>query len=406
MEVAHIPLGLVVVPDNVQNPDDATLQAFLSENREQFRVEEQVNLQFVRVLKTYSAEDSLEAREIIQSALEEYQEGEDYSVLVDAYSEAPPSRRGGDQGTLMGKEQFSLPALRDSIFAMDVEEVSGIIATNDGFHIIKVEQRAIEEDIEKVKVAEIFIPLRPSQETLGDIRDSVLAFADSARVAGFESTASLFGFETDSTGLFAREDFPRGLGRIQEALDFAFEGSPGDISRPIETADAWYVTHIERRIDTRDPELAEIRERVRPEWIQSKRRELGRAKAEALLAEVLGGKTLEEVAEADSLARYQVAGPITRAGFVPGVGSSPQLLGAAFASDTTDAPKAVHTDRGSFVFKILEKVSASRDDFEGQKEQLRARLLQQRQNEVLTTWLTQLEEQAEIEDFRRTLASL
>lgn len=406
MEVAHIPPGLVVVPDNQQDPDDATLQAFLEENRDQFRIEEQANLQFVRVIKKFSSEDSLEALDIIQSALEEYQDGEDFSILVDAYSEAPPSRRGGDQGTLMRKEQFSLPALRDSIFAMEVDEVSGIIPTDDGFHIIKLEQRAIEEETEKVKIAEIFIPLRPSQESFGALRDTVLALSDSARVAGFETTARAFGFAPDSTGLFARESFPRGIGRIQEAIDFAFEGSPGDISRPIETADAWYVAHIERRTSARDPELAEIRDRVRLEWIQSKRRELGRLKAEALLAEVLGGKTLEEAAEADSLARYQVAGPISRAGFVPGVGASPELLGAAFASDTTAAPKAVHTDRGSFVFKMLEKVSASRDDFEKQKEQLRARLLQQRQNEVLTTWLTQLEEKAEIEDFRRTLTSL
>lgn len=406
MELAYIPTGLVAVPDDEQNPDDAELQSFMKENRDKFRSQEQADLRYVRIVKAYSDEDSLEALDIIQNALEEYRDGETFDVLVDAYSEASPSRRGGEQGILMRREQFTQPQIRDSVFAMEPDEVSGIISTGDGFHIIKLEQKTVEDDVEKVKIAEIFVPLRISYDTRVAIRDSVLAFADSSKIHGFDAAARDFGFVPDSTGLFARDGFPRGLGPLKEAIDFAFEGAQGDISRPMETADAWFVLQIKQRLPARDPELSEIRDRVKLEWIQEKRRGLGERKAKALLKEVLAGRTIEEVAGADSVARYQVVGPINRSGFVPGVGSSPELLGAAFASDTTDAPRAVHTDRGSFIIKILEKVPASRDDFEGQKDQLGARILQQRQNEVLNSWIEQLEKDAEIEDFRRTLVSL
>jgi parvulin-like peptidyl-prolyl isomerase len=305
----------------------------------------------------------------------------------------------------MRREQFSLPALADAAFALAPGGVSDVIAAADGFHIVKVEEKITEDEVEKVKIAEIFVPLRPSYETTVLTRDRVLALADSAAVVGLPAAAGAYGVAPDSTGPFPREGFPRKLGRVQQAVDFAFSAKVGEIGPAMETADAWFILQLVSRTAERSPDLAEVRDRVRLARTQSIRRELALERAARLL-ESARTAGIAAAAAADSLAKYLEVGPVGRTGFVPGIGSEPKLLGAVFGSDTTAAPQIVASERGAFVFKVLEKIPASRDDFEREKANLRTRILQQRQNEVLTAWLEGLKEKADIEDFRTTLVSL
>ncbi|MBU1950162.1 MAG: SurA N-terminal domain-containing protein [Candidatus Eisenbacteria bacterium] len=404
-ELVHYTMGRINVPEAESGVDDAVLRKFAEEHPDRFEIPEQAELRFVKIDKVYSRDDSLEAYEHITNARDEIKDGEDYGILIDAYSEAPPSRRGGDTGIFMQQSQFTPPVLGDSIFAMGIGEISGIIKAVDGFHIVRVDSIKTEEGIEKRKVGEIFVPLRPSYDTFVEIRDRILAFADSAKAVGFNQAAEAMGLAPDSTGLFPKDGFPRKIGRIQDAIDFAFSGAVKELSRPLETAEAWYIFQLAQHDVRHTPDFEEIRDRVRLQWIQDRRLEIAKQKAQALAASLSPGKSLKEAAEADSLADYQEVGPIARTGFISGVGSDPVLMGTIFASDTTDVPRALGTERGGFVIKILEKTSAHRDVFEKDLENLRSRALQQRRNEVLTAWLEDLREKADIEDNRRFLFS-
>ncbi len=91
----------------------------------------------IKVAPDATEEQKAEARKKIEALLEQVEEpGADFAAIAKASSECPSSSRGGDLGffprTKMVKE-FS-----DAAFAMDVGEVSGIVETQFGFHIIKV----------------------------------------------------------------------------------------------------------------------------------------------------------------------------------------------------------------------------------------------------------------------------
>ncbi|MBD3337234.1 MAG: hypothetical protein GF355_17110 [Candidatus Eisenbacteria bacterium] len=405
-DMIHYPLGRMSLEDDEITPGDEVLTAYLEENAEEYRIPDQAELKFVSVPVHYSTQDSLEALDQARMSLEEYQEGEDFSILVEAYSEAPPNRRGGETGSFVLPEQFAPAALRDTAFALEEGEVSGVLHTSAGFHLIKADSVKTEDGVELRKFSEIFIPLRPTYETLVDIRTRIVDFADSAAVHGFDETAERMGLTPDSTGLFPEDGFPRKLGRVPAAVEFAFDAKKvGTISRPIETAQAWYVVQLTQRVPAHQPELTEVRDRVLRDWQDERRREKAHRLARATAADLGPGASLKEAAEADSLARYQDVGPLARTGFIPGVGSDPVLMGYAFGCDTTDAPRFVGTERGGFVVDLLERIPANREAFESQKARMRQQALQQRQNEVLTAWISNLREEAEIEDYRRFVFS-
>jgi peptidyl-prolyl cis-trans isomerase D len=75
--------------------------------------------------------------------------GADFAALATEYSQDPGSaREGGDLG-MFGRGQM-VPQFEEAAFALDVGEVSDVVETPFGLHIIKVEERQL-PDFEQVK---------------------------------------------------------------------------------------------------------------------------------------------------------------------------------------------------------------------------------------------------------------
>ncbi len=69
------------------------------------------------------------------SALAKIKAGEDFATVAEEYSDGPTKVRGGDLGSF-GRGMM-VPAFEDAAFALKVGEVSAIVETPFGFHIIK-----------------------------------------------------------------------------------------------------------------------------------------------------------------------------------------------------------------------------------------------------------------------------
>jgi peptidyl-prolyl cis-trans isomerase D len=117
---------------------DADLQHVYDQNKDQFRVPERVHVRHV-LLKTSGKpkEEAPKLQARAQEVLKELKGGADFAAVATKYSEDPGSAaKGGDLGWIVRGQ--TVPAFETAAFSLKPNDLSGVIATEYGFHIIQV----------------------------------------------------------------------------------------------------------------------------------------------------------------------------------------------------------------------------------------------------------------------------
>ncbi|MBJ6748823.1 peptidylprolyl isomerase [Geomonas anaerohicana] len=99
-----------------------------------------------------SAEETAKTRKLADEVLAKTRGGEDFVELAKKYSQDPAAAKdGGDLGTF--KRSDMLAEIGDTVAAMKPGEVSSVVASPAGLHIIKLEQKSQEKgrSFEEVK---------------------------------------------------------------------------------------------------------------------------------------------------------------------------------------------------------------------------------------------------------------
>jgi peptidyl-prolyl cis-trans isomerase SurA len=164
------------------------------------KVPEQFKLSHIMITPKISETKKKAAREKIEGILQRIKNGEDFSELAKKYSEdTATAAGGGDIGVYFKRtdfdERFTTPA-----FALKKGEVSEVVETGLGLHLIKV------EDIKgnEIRARHIVLILKPDSDDekaivdgLKNIREDVLAgkitFEDAAKKNTEDETTRNFG---------------------------------------------------------------------------------------------------------------------------------------------------------------------------------------------------------------------
>jgi len=131
------------------------MKSYYEGHKDEFKTPEMVKARhiLIRVAPAASEEDKKKAKEKAEDILKKIKDGgEDFSKLASDLSDDPGSKsKGGDLG-FFPKGRMVKP-FEDAAFSLKPGEISGIVETQFGFHIIKVEERkdASVEPLEKVK---------------------------------------------------------------------------------------------------------------------------------------------------------------------------------------------------------------------------------------------------------------
>ena len=126
--------------DQIEIGDDI-LQSYYNQNKNKYRQKEQIRARHILV----STEEEAKA---IQAELKS---GMDFAKLAKEKSTCPSARQGGDLGWF-GKGQM-VPDFEKAAFSLERGQISDIVHTNFGYHIIKLEDKkeAHQQPFEEVK---------------------------------------------------------------------------------------------------------------------------------------------------------------------------------------------------------------------------------------------------------------
>ncbi len=136
------------------NITEEDMSLYYKTHQEEFRTPEMVRARhiLIRVDKSASEADKGKAGEKAEAVLKRIKAGEDFAKLASELSDDPGTKnKGGDLGFF--PKGRMVPDFEKVAFSLKPGELSDIVETTFGFHIIKVEERkeSVLESYEKVK---------------------------------------------------------------------------------------------------------------------------------------------------------------------------------------------------------------------------------------------------------------
>ncbi len=207
-----------------------------------------------------SPEQVQAARAKAEKVLGELRNGADFKQMAVSYSDGQQALQGGDLGWRKGAQ---LPTLfADSVATMSPGQVSDLIRSSSGFHIIKLLEKRGEQRQFITQTHARHILIRTSElvsdyearTKLNRLRDRILAgenFADLARANSEDPGSAVKGGDLGwaNPGMF--------VPAFEEAMD---KLKPGEISEPFRSQFGWHIVQVlERRQRDSTEELKRAR---------------------------------------------------------------------------------------------------------------------------------------------------
>jgi peptidyl-prolyl cis-trans isomerase D len=382
--------------------DEEELNKYYRRHLDQFEIEEQVKASHILLRVDESADEAVRAkkRELAEKILKDARAGKDFDKLARTHSDdAGSASQGGDLG------YFSRGAMvapfEKAAFALNPGEISEIVETPFGYHIIKVEEyieagvRPLADVLDKVKES-----LREEKARQLAFEKAMDAYNINRRTGDLESAAAANNLGIKETGSFSRGEPIDGIDNAEEISSVVFTLKEGELHQPVNLPQGIFLFKVKERRESRLPELDEVRSRVEQAFRSEKSKELARQAAEEILAGLKEDKTLKALAgkfgvkaeETDFFTRSYGA-------FVPRLGSAEDLASAAFTlTEAAPVAEEVFTVDDKFVVARLKEVHPA--DMSGldqtKRDEIKGTLLSRKQEEALNSKLRELREASKI----------
>ena len=344
---------------------DAEVSAFYEQNKKRFGVEEQRRAShiLINVKKDASAADKAAARAKAEQLLAQVRKSpEDFAAIAKANSQDTGTATNGGDLDYFGKGMMT-PPFETAAFALKANEISDVIATDFGFHIIKVTdikpatiksldqvKADVTADIKKQKAAKQYTDLVESfTNTVYEQSDSLKAVADKLKLK--IETASNLSRKPDAALPTA---VPYNSAKFLKAL---FTDDVIKNKRNSEAVEVAPGTMIAGRIVEYQPvakrPFTEVEAQVRERVIGSE---------SASLAKKIGADKLVALIAADSTDGFGADKTVSRS---KSNGINGAALDALMKADTTKLPTFVGTElngQGYAIYRIGKVTQAEKKD--------------------------------------------
>ena len=132
---------IVADPDKLaqgMQVNDADVRAYYNSHKDQFRVQERVKARHILVMtQGKPADEVTKLKAKAEDLLKQVKAGGDFAKLAEKNSDDPGSaKNGGDLGWVVRGQM--VPEFEKATFELQPKQISGLVTTNYGFHIIQV----------------------------------------------------------------------------------------------------------------------------------------------------------------------------------------------------------------------------------------------------------------------------
>lgn len=467
---------------NAVKIDDTEVQAYFENNKENYKDEDQVNLKYVKIdpkdlvsdeqVKTYydthndefktpeivkarhilkkyptdatdeqKAEVKTAAEELLKKVKNEIADGADFAELARKYSEGPSAADGGalrgrhpklpPTGDFFARGDM-VPAFEKACFDdLTPDEISNLIETQFGYHIIKLEEKRPEEiqpfsqaklDVRKklVQIDGVAKAKGVADELIFDVE--ILDYQEAVNQERYEELE----LTVQDTGLFTRDEnnIPTiGIkGSYSGLIEEVFDVEVG-VSRVVETKNwsgeiaAYFVATVLEKQPVGIPDFESVKTEVTEDFRKERAKQMALEDARKLVDQRSDGESLEELvqkyvpADGVSLENREVKESSSfslspTSDYVPGMGRCRDAMLAAFNLELNAVGGPFKGDRAFYIVQLVDRQETDIEKFRNlpeEKVNLRRTVLQSKKNAVYGNWFAARKNQTPTEvhaDFR------
>ena len=389
------------------NIDEASAKQYYDEHLDEFTKKEMRQARHIlfKADENSSPEVQEQQRQKALDVLALAKEGKDFAQLAKEYSEGPSKTQGGDLG------QFSrgqmVKSFEDAAFSLKSNEISDVVKTPFGYHIIKVEKIIPQSTTPFAEAKNTIVASLQNREA----KPLAFQMANEA-YEGIISAGSLQAYldknptvPMKETNFFSRSNPPKDIGNDQKFLNAAFSLKEKELSSLIETSAGYAILFAEAVKSPEVPPFEQVADQVTADYRKDKAAKTAKEVATSLLQQAKEKNSLKDSA---SDAGFELKTTDYLSKNNPGKDNvPPRLIEAAFQlSANSKYPDEPLGDNGSYyVCEFVDRKIPVGNLSEEEKQRYQKAIVQRKQQQILAGWLDNRRQQAKVFVHRTLQAS-
>ena len=371
------------------------IEAYYNANVQQFQTPEQVRASHI-LLKTEGKDEAAvrkQAEDILKQAKAP---GADFAALAKKYSEDDGSKANGGDLDYFPKGRM-VPEFEQAAFSMQPGQISDLVKSQFGFHIIRVVDKkpAATRSLDDVRsqIQQTLTAQRAEQQVTDRTRD---LDARIKKPADFDTVGKETGLVVAEANFFTRDEPVPGIGAAPEVSNDAFQLKDGEVSRALQSPRGPVYITVTGKRDPYVPKLEEVKNKVRDDVIKVRAAELSKQKAGEIASALRAAKDFAAAAKAQGLEAKDTQ-LIARGSPIPDVGVSQDIDKAAFSLPVGGVSNPIATSTGTVIVRVAERQDVTPDAFRTAKETFRTQLLNEKRAQFFDAYMTKAKQGMKIQ---------
>ncbi len=373
-----------------------------NDNIEMYTTPEQVRASHILLKTDGKNDEAVKAK--AEELLKQVKAGADFAELARKNSQDEASAKNGGDLDFFTRGKM-VPEFDQVAFSLQPGQISDLVKTQYGYHIIKVtdKKEASIKPLSEVRQQIVDqLTWERAQSKAAEVADKMEKAI--RKPADLDKAARDNGIKVADSGFVTRDEPIMALGPSPQLAAEIFGLQDGQVSGAVQTQRGFAFLTLVAKQAPHVPKLDEVRDKVRDDVIKQKAFEVAQQKAAEVSAQAKAGD-MQKAAKAAGL-EVKTTELIARDAPLPDVGASPQVDAVAFGLPTGAVSDPIKTDNAIVVVKVLEKKQPTPAEFAADKEKTRDDLLAERRNRFFSAYMIKAKQGMSITVNREVLQRL
>jgi peptidyl-prolyl cis-trans isomerase D len=394
-KLAYIALNQTDVPGGAPAVSDQQVQQYYLSHQKDYQVPEEVKVRHILIKVDAGADPKVDAaaKQKAEDLLKQIKGGADFAALAKANSDDPGSKeQGGELGMI--QRGVTVPPFEKAAFALAPGQISDVIKTRFGYHILKVEEKqtAHLKPLDEVK-AQIVATLTRQAEA-DQQANFAQQLATEAAKSGLAKAAEAHHLQVVTSDYVPQNAVLPGLPDGAKLLTLAFSAKPGGAPQVSSTGEGFAVFQVEDSKPAHAPTFEEYKTHLVDDFREQQLPQLLARKTNELADKAHAENNLAQAAK-EAGATMKSSDLVGHTGQVPDVGDLSTAAPDLFDLKVGQISKAINTGHSGIVAKIDEKQEPTPDEIAKNFDNTRESLLNERREQMFAVFVTALTDRYE-----------